>query len=267
MSFNFIEQIKRGAVSFAKRKEKEDGGFGATTLLPPTVEDTYFGLAILDLCQALDKNSKVKHLSYLATISWQDLLPETLLYYLKALSLFAETMPNSKELEGYLDKFMIKSTSLKRLAILFNIAQTLDTAEQSNGFPLKEIKERIKQEILRMLPKEEKISLKLLFYLLPALPEFVEKNLNFVIASQNPDGGFGFKPRTTSFMENTYYGINILYYYNRLEKEVSEKTISFVISCLNGDFGFGRNSQGISFLNTTFYGLNILSLLFEDRKT
>ncbi len=74
-------------------------------------------------------------------------------------------------------------------------------------------------------------------------------------------------PGTTSFMENTYFGINILYYFNRLEKEVSKKALSFVLSCLNGDFGFGRNSQGISFLNTTFYGLYVLRILLEGRKT
>ncbi len=267
MTCNFWEQIKEGAASFAKKREKVGGGFGSTTLLPPTVEDTFFGLAILDLCQALDKNSKGKHLSYLSTISWKDLLPETLLYYLKALSLLDEALPNSKDLRKYLEEFLAKSSSVKRLAILFSIAQTLGLAEKSRRFPLKEIKEEIKQKILRMLPKEKKLPLELLYYLLPALPEFVEKNLNLIIASQNPDGGFGFIPGTTSFMENTYFGINILYYFNRLEKEGSKKTISFVLSCLNGDFGFGRNSQGISFLNTTFYGLYILSILLEDRKT
>jgi len=73
-------------------------------------------------------------------------------------------------------------------------------------------------------------------------------------------------PGRTSFVENTYFGINILYYFNRLENEVSKKAISFVQSSLNGDFGFGRNSQGISFLNTTFYGLSILRTLLEGRK-
>jgi hypothetical protein len=94
----------------------------------------------------------------------------------------------------------------------------------------------------------------------------VEKNLDFLFSSQNLDGGFSFMPGTTSFVENTYFGINILYYFNRLENEVSKKAISFVQSSLNGDFGFGRNSQGISFLNTTFYGLSILRTLLEGRK-
>jgi len=35
-------------------------------------------------------------------------------------------------------------------------------------------------------------------------------------------------PGRTSFVENTYFGINILYYFNRLEKEVSKKAISFL---------------------------------------
>jgi hypothetical protein len=252
MTLNFWEQIKKGSASFAKKREKEGGGFGATPLLPPTVEDTYFGLAILDLCQALDETSKSKHLSYLSMISWQELLPETFLYYLKALSLLDGAMPNSKEFKKYLDEFLAKGPSVKRLAILFSIAQTLDPTEQSERFSLK-----------KSLPTEEKLTLELLYYLLSPLPELVEKNLDFVLSSQNPDGGFGFMPGTTSFMENTYFGINILYYFNRLEKEVSKKALSFVQSSLNGDFGFGRNSQGISFLNTTFYGLYVLKILLE----
>jgi|YNPBryunderm2012_1023409.scaffolds.fasta_scaffold04569_6 hypothetical protein len=252
MTLNFWKQIKEGAESFAKKREKEGGGFGATPLLPSTVEDTYFGLAILDLCQALDETSKSKHLSYLSMISWQELLPETFLYYLKALSLLDGARPNSKEFKKYLDEFLAKATSVKRLAILFSIAQTLDPTEQSERFSLK-----------KSLPTEERLTLELLYYLLSPLPEFVEKNLNFVLSSQNPDGGFGFMPGTTSFMENTYFGINILYYFNRLEKEVSKKALSFVQSSLNGDFGFGRNSQGISFLNTTFYGLYVLRILLE----
>jgi len=146
-----------------------------------------------------------------------------------------------------LDEFLAKGSSVKRLAILFSIAQTLDLSEQSKRFSLKEVKERIAQEILRALPKEEKLTLKLLYYLLSPLPGFVEKNLDFVFSSQNPDEGFGFMPGTTSFVENTYFGINILYYFNRLEKEVSKKALSFVQFSLNGNFSFGRNSQGISF--------------------
>ena len=233
MTRNFWEQIKKGAASFAKKREKEGGGFGATPLLSRTVEDTYFGLAILDPCQALDEISKAKHLTYLSTISWQELLPETLLYYLKALSLLNGAMPNSKELEKYLDDFLAKATSIKRLAILFSIAQildlteplscralarhpsriaqTLDPQEQSERFSLKEVKERIAQEILRILPKEEKLTLELLYYLLLVLPEFVKKNLNFVITSQNPDWGLWFYAR-----DDLVYGKHLLWYKHSL---------------------------------------------------
>jgi len=65
-----------------------------------------------------------------------------------------------------LGEFLAKGPSAKRLAILFSIAQTLDLSEQSERFSLKEVKERIAQEILRALPKEEKLTLELLYYLL-----------------------------------------------------------------------------------------------------
>jgi hypothetical protein len=233
MTRNFWEQIKKGAASFAKKREKEGGGFGATPLLPRTVEDTYFGLAILDPCQALDEISKAKHLSYLSTISWQELLPETLLYYLKALSLLNGARPNSKELEKYLDDFLAKATSVKRLAILFSIAQTLDLTEplscralarhpsriaqtldpqeQSERFSLKEVKERIAQEILRILPKEEKLTLELLYYLLLVLPEFVKKKFKFCDHLSKSGWGIWFYA-----WDDLVYGKHLLWYKHSL---------------------------------------------------
>ena len=44
-----LEEIKRGVVNFVLEKEKPEGGFGATSLLPPTIEDTYFAVKILFL--------------------------------------------------------------------------------------------------------------------------------------------------------------------------------------------------------------------------
>jgi len=101
------------------REERKREGFGATPLLHQTVEDTYFGLAILDLCQSLDEISTAKHLSYLSTISWQELLPETLLYYLKALFLLDGAMSNLKELEKYLDELFGKSYLCKKACHTF----------------------------------------------------------------------------------------------------------------------------------------------------
>jgi len=256
-----LEEIKKGVLTFAKKREKKEGGFSATPFLPPTVEDTYFGCGIFALCQSIDQNFRTKHLNYLASILWNELPPETLLYYLKTSLILNGALPNQKDLKKYLEKFFTKTSSLKRLAILFILAQLLDSQEGDVG--LSRFKERVKDEILKNQAKEGRLTLELFYYLLPITSRFVEKHLDFVFASQNPDGGFGFMPKTTSFIENTYFAVKILSFFDRLDKEILRKVQGFVISCLNADFGFGRNSQGISFLNTTYYGLAILTDLLK----
>jgi hypothetical protein len=114
------------------------------------------------------------------------LLPETLLYCLKALSLLDGALPNSKELEKYLDEFLAKGSSVKRLAILFSIAQTLDLSKQSERFSLKEVKERIAQESLRALPKEEKLTFELLYYLLSPPSWVCGKKFGFCVFFSKP---------------------------------------------------------------------------------
>ena len=42
-------EILSGIISFVEARRKEEGGYGATPLLPATVEDTYHALRILDL--------------------------------------------------------------------------------------------------------------------------------------------------------------------------------------------------------------------------
>ena len=102
-----------------KKERKKGEGLVQPLCFLRRSEDTYFGLAILDLCQSLDEISTAKHLSYLSTISWQELLPETLLYYLKALFLLDGAMSNLKELEKYLDEFFGKSYLCKKACHTF----------------------------------------------------------------------------------------------------------------------------------------------------
>ncbi len=96
-----------------------------------------------------------------------------------------------------------------------------------------------------------------LYYFIDILRNFTKDWIDYIINSQNGDGGFGFYPGTTSYLENTYYALSTL---NKVaSKEVNfKKTISFVLACYNSDGGFSRKPGGISYLETTAMALEIL---------
>jgi len=107
--------------------------------------------------------------------------------------------------------FLAKATSVKRLAILFSIAQILDLREQSERFSLKKVKEGIVQEILKIVPKEEKLTLELLYYLLLVLTEFVKKKFKFCDHLSKSGWGLWFYA-----WDDLVYGKHLLWYKHSL---------------------------------------------------
>jgi len=93
-----------------------------------------------------------------------------------------------------------------------------------------------------------------------------EKNklIRWILRCQNPDGGFGFLPNSTSFIENTYFALKAL---NLLKVEKNtiqpnlSKALSFILSCYTGRGGFARKSGGAPLLEATYYSIYSLLLL------
>jgi len=77
---------------------------------------------------------------------------------------------------------------------------------------------------------------------------------------QNSDGGFGFHPGTTSFLENTYYSLKALTILHARPKEI-EKCKQFIVSCKINAGGFGRQSITVPTIESTYYAIKSLKLL------
>ena len=110
--------------------------------------------------------------------------------------------------------------------------------------------------------KERAITLEDFYYLGKIFPEVYKFSEEMVLKSQNPDGGFGFYPGTTSFMENTYYAVKILSVLGKLSA-FPERLKYFIKLCHNSDGGFSRKPGGVSFPESTYQAIYILNL-FED---
>jgi len=85
---------------------------------------------------------------------------------------------------------------------------------------------------------------------------------NWLASSQNRDGGFGFYPGTTSYLENSCFGLGSL---NLIEARPADsvRASAFVLSCQTGAGGFARSPSAAPFLEDSFYAICALSALEE----
>lgn len=234
-------------IFFLERFKENEGGFGATPLLPSTLEDTFFGIKTMNLLKPsfleekkdliriyIDKifekpSLKIKHLFQISEIC-------------KILNI---SLPQnfSQKVDYCLTSSLPQVTSIYLYA-LWNLGKILSRDDLltfvqivTNKLPFKTIED--------------------LYFLGTIREDLWKANRFFVIKSQNGDGGFGFYPGTTSFLENTYYALKILFKIDP-KKDIIAKGLNFLKACSNSDGGFGRKPGGISYLNTTSMAVEIL---------
>jgi hypothetical protein len=97
--------------------------------------------------------------------------------------------------------------------------------------------------------------------LLQAAGEQERKALaDWLAASQNLDGGFGFYPGTTSFVENCFYGLDALNIL-RAQPANAVRASAFILACQTGAGGFARNPMAAPFLDSSLEALRALAAL------
>lgn len=231
------------------RFKENKGGFGATPLLPPTLEDTYFGVKALSyLDKALLENISPKVYAFLSNFLKDDFLDALALYRIFILcEILRKEIPQEFLVyaKNQLEAFLSFEKNSSRLYALWYISKKINK---------KDAQDQIKK-ILSKIPIK---TIEDLYYLGQIEKNLWFKHKEFVISSQNGDGGFGFYPKTTSYLENTYYALKILSLSTSLEREIFSKALEFIRVCQNRDGGFGRKPGGVSFLETTSYAVEIM---------
>ena len=87
-----------------------------------------------------------------------------------------------------------------------------------------------------------------------------DKIVHWLQACQNGDGGFGFLPRTTSYLENCHICVRALAFLDATPLNV-EGCYHFVIACRNGSGGFAKTPGAASFLEATWHAVAVFSCL------
>jgi hypothetical protein len=89
--------------------------------------------------------------------------------------------------------------------------------------------------------------------------------VSWLHACQNPDGGFGYMPGTTSFMENNYYSLRSL----RLLEDrapLQEDVLAFVLRAQGKGGGFARRNGAAPFLDATWHAVATIALVVSRSK-
>ncbi len=217
----------RSIARFCLARLKEGGGFAATPHLPPTIEDTRFAVKILDLLKApFPQEETIAFLKAKA----QRPLPPRLAFFVK------ETL----ELLGVRFRPSVEITHTTVLEEQFYLLRL--------GLRVREVP-----------PLPASPTVKDLYLYAALRPKEAKNYVPYVLASQNPDGGFGFYPGTTSFLENTYYAFSFLRRFGYEPRDV-EGLRAYVLACWRRE-AFARSPKGVPFLDATCYALEILVAL------
>jgi hypothetical protein len=239
------------AVQYLQEREKKEGGFSFAPQLYPDIEDTYYAVRILQFLDVDVDRNNTGH--YLKNIDWKQVgFPRVvyMLFYLHR-SLGIE-LPHqlidlsSKDwLESGTPDAQYFSDAIRKL-----LNQPLRTLHSSSSFQFQthENLETLRKKVSILLDRDINLD--------------KQQIIRWVQLCQNGDGGFGFYPETTSFMENTYYALEIL---SKLGSSPVQMELCrrYILSCQTRDGGFGRAPISFPFIESTFHAVSGLLLLEE----
>jgi hypothetical protein len=261
LSHNYIlsEEEKRQTIAFIFQYEQPEGGFSFSKTTPPTREDTYYAMRVLDKLDIkysnLDTNRYLK--SILMDLHHSCKHYYQLMFLLQSSSLEGHptTIKNLRDLHGYL-----KQENINEIYYYMLISEILDT---KSDFIISRTK--LSQDIVKLnyIPEVTR----LIFVTKKLNLEFEEKKyINWIQKSQSSDGGFGFLPYTTSFLENTCYALRGLHSLNTtpFNLEMCER---FVKGCRVGNGGYARKANALGTLQSTYHAICCLELLYLMKKS
>lgn len=249
-----------GVVSYVAQRRKETGGYGATLRLPPTIEDTFEAVAISRDLALLAPGA--------ALPDTPEADPELHLYLREAhdrtwpglrttcqlirTCLFLGLPVDRERAQNYTTSLRAESNDLYTVYYTSLIDNAVRTTQP------------IHPTIIPALPSRPTVREARMYLTLRKLRDDDSADHDelriWLRRCQNGDGGFGFFPGTTSFIENCHHGLAALKMLGAAPAEPA-KARQFVLSCQTGRGGFGRSLRAAPFLDATWHALASLRLL------
>jgi hypothetical protein len=247
---NHLPELSR-VIQYLKDREYEEGGFSFVRDLYPNGEDTYYAIRTLEFLMVDPDRNKMAN--YLRSIQWKEIYFPRIVYMLLYLHLALHI-----ELPPPLVELAKKDWS--RFHVL-DAQYYSDKIQKLLNEPLGPIPS---QSPFQFHGKDSLQSLRKRVSILLNHGIDLEKReiVRWVQLCQNGDGGFGFYPGTTSFMENTYCALDILSKLNSSPQEI-DVCREYILNCQTKSGGFGRAPMSFPFIESTFQAVAGL-LTLED---
>ncbi len=254
-----------GVVRFTAARRKETGGYGATPLLPATIEDTFYALSIFEMARS--QGHAQSFISPWQDISLKNYLEDQLedppisgklIYRLLTGCRIAGVTSNKKYLADLLQGLVGDDLFLERAYYLCRAARELIGDEDMAAGIHKKVFANVK--VMSWKTAREAKMWAFLGQGTQFLSEAREKITAWLQNCQNCDGGFGFMPGTTSFIENSHACLRGLALLGKAPNDPAGAR-AFIISCRTGSGGFSRMQGAAPFLDATWHGLKALRAL------
>ena len=264
--------LSKRIVAYVVNRQNDDGGYAFAQGLDSNAQDTYFGLAVLNIL-----GSPFPHKE--RTIEWLrvfDVHSIYSYYYIgKALTLskkplssqfrdHVETAISSGRYFGNVDVYVEVSSEFESTLMFLELAAILKMNPDG---------EEARRWLLNYRNKDggfgppRHSNINSTYYAIASLDLLkidrrdFDETVGFLRKCEQPHGGFTVIPRSvTPYMEHTYYGVMTLDLLGENCRFPSQ-TMDFVLKCQRGNGGFARSDLGISTFENTFQAVNMLRKL------
>ncbi|MEM3356459.1 MAG: prenyltransferase/squalene oxidase repeat-containing protein [Candidatus Bathyarchaeia archaeon] len=258
---------------YVVKRQNDDGGYAFAQGLESNAQDTYYGLAILDLLKIPFPNIK-------KTVKWlHDFVSDSLYshYYVnKALKLCGLELDK----EG-LRKFVLSLPVVRGefgavdvyVEVASEFLSVFMATELANMVGVEVNREKIKGWLFSFKNNDGGFgahahsNLNSTYHAVASLfnlgysVNLLKDTLEYVRSCEKPYGGFTVVPRSSiPYMEHIYYGVSTLELLGEYAK-YPEKTAALVLKRQKSNGGFARSEMGISTFEDTFYAVSILRMV------
>lgn len=248
-------------VRFVHSYEQPDGGFSFSQMAPPTLEESYFALRLLEELQSVFISEKTK--SYIARLHHMEFHHPKHLYQLAMIYRIAQR----PQLTAIVcDRIMLNHDII--ISTLTDLYYLIGTKKLCS-IPIALTKnERILLSSAELKPGKSIEECKQVIVLMKIFQDYFEPQhyIQLIQSAQNPDGGFGIIPHSTSFLEHTYHALRGLYALHALPLDL-DLCESFLRLCITRTGGFGRQITTIPSIEYSYYavlGLKIIDGMKEE---
>lgn len=267
-------------LNYIKLLEAKEGGFSMGQNIPPNVDDTYFAVMSLTILSKYSTDAKKyynllrknkKFIKYLKNYEIPKNSMTKLIYRYAVLC-------KAFEIPVYFDKSMVQNDMITLEDLYYlNLTKRLisnespfdDTIYKLNSDAMEDNFEDTRFSAFAYDPLQAKYihsvyQASFLFCRnwIKDKEKWSELH-NWFRLCQNPDGGYGFYPKTTSYMDNCYWAFKAYKVFG-IPPAFPERLLDFVLSCKTKIGGLGRRHGTVPSPEYTYYGLCWLETLAKD---